>query len=431
MNVPRLNNKGSGNSPDTATDTSQTGYDPYHTVGLYLHIPYCKQKCPYCSFASTAVDTAMRLPEREYTDCLKLELKKVLENERIGKETRLCSIYFGGGTPSLFSPALIGELIDAARARLTTDADAEITLEVNPESSGPERLKELKDYGVNRLSIGIQSLNDRELKKLGRLHTAEEAIKAFKDARTAGFTNIGVDIISGVPTQGVSPLSALSETLDKVIELGPDHISVYGLTVEDGTPFARMARDGSLELYNEETERELYVLATGRLEVAGFDHYEISNFARPGMQSRHNSRYWNGEDYIGLGASAHSFMNRQRPGSGNNDINRDWGRRWWNVADADEYIKITSKGGNPQAGSEILTKEQAIAEAIMLGLRQTKGIDEEGFKGLFGSPPQSHIIRKGLLKEEGKLSEAKHLIHSDKGRLRLTKEGMLLSNEVY
>ncbi|VAW38891.1 Hypothetical radical SAM family enzyme in heat shock gene cluster, similarity with CPO of BS HemN-type [hydrothermal vent metagenome] len=414
MNVPRLDNKGNA--------------CPTQTVGLYLHIPYCRRKCPYCSFASTAKDT---IPEREYTDCLKLELEQVLKNEEIGKETRADSIYFGGGTPSLFAASLIGELIGAARARLTINAETEITIELNPDSCGRERLKELKGCGVNRLSIGVQSLNDRELKTLGRLHNAEQAVRAFKEARAAGFTNIGVDIISGTPAGAAAALAKLSETLDKVVGLGADHISVYGLTIEDGTPFARAIKDGRLELYNEDTERELYLLAVARLEAAGFDHYEVSNFARPGMQSRHNSRYWSGGDYIGLGASAHSFMGRRRPAPDNPELDGDWGRRWWNTKDAAEYIKITGGGGRPWAGSETLTKEQAATEAIMLGLRQSKGVDEEAFRTLFGSSPQSRLVRKGLLKEGSGLPGGGRLIDSDNGRLRLTKAGMLLSDQIY
>ncbi len=401
MNVPKLNNK---------------------TIGLYLHIPYCRKKCPYCSFTSTAGNF---FPEREYTDSLKLELEKVLENKQIDKDTRLESIYFGGGTPSLFTPSLIGELIDAARARLTTDAETEITIELNPDSATAKGLRELRDYGVNRLSIGLQSLSDQELKTLDRLHTAAQATQTFKDARDLGFTNIGVDIISGVPQ---TSLSVFAETLDKVIKLGPEHISVYGLTIEDKTPFALALDNGSLILPDEETERELFLMTIERLEAAGFEHYEISNFARPGRQSRHNNRYWSGGDYIGLGASAHSFIQSRAL---DDSEDQDFGRRWWNVTDAPEYIKLIKTGDSPKIGEERLTKQQAIAEAIMLGLRQTRGIDEMAFKAVFQGSVQKYMVRKGLLNEADDLAGAKRLIYSSNGRLRLTKEGMLLSNEIY
>ncbi len=401
MNVPRLDNK---------------------TIGLYLHIPYCRKKCPYCSFASTAGNL---FPEREYTDCLKLELEKTLRNEDIDKDTRLESIYFGGGTPSLFTRSLIGELIDAARVRLTTGAETEITLELNPDSTTAEDLRELKGYGVNRLSIGLQSLNDRDLKTLGRLHTARQATKAFKDARELGFTNIGVDIISGIPRSSVSEFA---ETLDKVIELAPEHISVYGLTIEDETPFAKALDDGSLILPGEETERELFLMAVERLGAAGFEHYEISNFARPGRQSRHNTRYWSGGDYLGLGASAHSFIKGR---AFKDAADQDFGRRWWNVKDAAEYIRLLKANSSPVSGEEGLTKQQAMAETIMLGLRQSKGIDERAFKMVFHDSVQEHLVRKDFLNEAQNRSGAKRLIYSCNGRLRLTKEGMLLSNEIY
>ncbi len=401
MNVPRLNSK---------------------TIGLYLHIPYCRKKCPYCSFASTAGGL---FPEKEYTESLKLELEKVLKNERLDKDTKVESIYFGGGTPSLFTPSLIGELIDTARSLLTTSAETEITLEINPDSATKEGLRELKGYGVNRLSIGLQSLNNQELKTLGRLHTADQATGAFKDARDLGFTNIGVDIISGVPQSSVSEFA---ETLDKVIELGPEHISVYGLTIEDKTPFARAMDNGSLILPDEETERELFLMTIERLEAADFEHYEISNFARPSRQSRHNTRYWSGGDYIGLGASAHSFIKGRAL---ENTTDRDFGRRWWNVTDAADYIRLMEANSSSISDEERITKQQVISEAIMLGLRQTRGIDERAFKEAFQGSVQEHLVQKGLLNEAGNLASVKNLIYSSNGRLRLTKEGMLLSNEIY
>jgi oxygen-independent coproporphyrinogen-3 oxidase len=386
MSVPILNNK---------------------ALGLYLHIPYCRRKCPYCSFES---QEGRVIPEREYTDCLKTELENVLKNQHIGAETILDSIYFGGGTPSLFEPSLIGELIESARAKLTPTAQMEVTLEVNPDSAEPERLKELRKVGVNRLSIGIQSLNDSELKELGRLHDSNQATDAFVAARTAGFTNISVDIITGAPSQSKA---SLSNTLDKIIELRPEHISAYCLTIEDDTQYCAALKEGRLTMPDEEAQRDLHLMMIERLEAAGFKRYEISNFALPGMESRHNSRYWTHEDYIGLGASAHSYTNQ-----------KGFGKRWWNVKNADEYISRIKTEKSPVAGFEKLTKEQARTEAIMLGLRQTDGIDEEAFARRFSAPPIEFLTRKDVLKEQG-------LICSEGGRLKLTKAGLLLSNEVY
>jgi oxygen-independent coproporphyrinogen-3 oxidase len=397
MNVPRLNNK--------------TSCDPPQAVGLYVHIPYCTRKCPYCSFASTA---AKVIPQREYLDCLKNELEKVLINKQIGSETALDSIYFGGGTPSLFEPSLIGELIKAAHARLAPDANIEVTLEVNPDSAEPERLKELRRVGVNRLSIGMQSLDDKELEKLGRLHDSKKALEAFRCARAAGFKNIGVDIIIGTPSQN---MESLSNTIAEVIKLRPEHISAYCLSIEEGTPYETASQKGRLSVPDSDAQRRMYLMTIERLEAAGYIHYEVSNFALVGMESRHNSRYWTGGDYIGIGAGAHSFASGLSTG-------KDWGRRWWNIKDGDQYMKLINKGASARAGAEELTKEQARTEAIMLGLRQTRGIDEEAFARRFSGSPVEYLTRCDIVKAQG-------LICSAGGRLKLTKEGLLLSGEVY
>jgi len=234
--------------------------------------------------------------------------------------------------------------------------------------------------------------------------------KLSDTANLIEFVRSGVDIICGLPGQDAR---GLTKTLDKVIGLAPEHISVYGLTIENGTPYGAAQKDGALILPGEETERALYLMAIERLTGIGYHHYELSNFAVAGKESRHNSRYWNGGDYIGLGASAHSFISR--PG---------FGRRWWNVRDTEEYMGLIRSGKPPVAGSEELTKEEAATEAIMLGLRQSAGIDEKGFKERFAISPEEHISRKDLLKEQG-------LIRSENGRMRLTREGILLANEVY
>ncbi|MDP2689203.1 MAG: radical SAM family heme chaperone HemW [Deltaproteobacteria bacterium] len=377
-------------------------------IGVYVHIPFCRSKCPYCDFASVTTPAA----EEEYTDCLLKELSAFLR-DGAARSRALESIYIGGGTPSLFSPASIARIIKAIKAAFSPCASCEVTIEANPESIDKAFLSGCIDAGMNRLSIGFQSLDDNELKTLGRAHTAKQAVAAFASARKAGFGNIGVDLISGVPGQTVGSLCA---SLSKVMELRPEHLSLYGLTYEEGTPMTKERAAGRFNglLPSEEEEEEMYLRPASMLAQGGFLHYEVSNWALPGFESRHNSRYWLGKDYIGLGASAHSFISSPR-----------WGRRWWNEPSAGKYMERIRKSGEARSGFEELGRQEAMTESLFLGLRMIKGgLKGAPFRERFGLLPKEAF--KGCAEMEGR-----GLIRSSGDDLFLTERGVLLSNGLF
>ncbi len=383
------------------------------TVGVYAHIPYCVSKCPYCDFKSVV---SKELPEKRYAGCVLTELASVLRKDGGELASRpLESLYIGGGTPSLFSPRTIDLLVRSIRSSFNPFKDTEITLEVNPDTADPERLRGYAGAGVNRLSIGFQSLIDSELEALGRTHSADKALKSFAAARSAGIKNIGVDLIYGVPGQSVE---SFTDSLQKVIDLRPEHISLYNLTLEEGTPFHRsyvMEKDpASVPLPPEEDELRMYWKAADLLGGAGYGHYEISNWALPGLRGVHNSRYWTRADYIGLGSSAHSYLSA--PG---------WGRRWWNESGPALYMRRIDEGGEASTASETLTREEAMTEALLLGLRMLdKGIEGTRFKARFGLYPKEAFREWAALEREG-------LLASRGVDLLLTPGGVLVSNEVF
>lgn len=294
-----------------------------------------------------------------------------------------------------------------------TPGTPEITLEVNPDTVNLEKLKGFRDNGVNRLSIGLQALSETHLKTLGRTHTVQRALDAFKEARAAGFENIGVDLIFGIPGQTVKEWE---DALSKVAGLKPEHISLYGLTIEEGTPFYPLYGTGRGRemLPGEAAETQMYRSAIKLLTEGGWRHYEISNFARPGFESVHNSGYWLGVDYIGLGVSAHSYLSS--PG---------WGRRWWNTPDIEGYMREVELHGRAVEASEDLGRGEAMLEAVMLGLRMIeKGIDGERFRAMFDAYPAEalkgvdKLVKEGFLRMRGE-------------DVLLTEKGVLLSNEVF
>ncbi len=376
------------------------------SIGVYAHIPFCASKCPYCAFNSAVVTAS---PEVRYTDCILKELDYRLEAEGCRART-LESLYIGGGTPSLFSPWAIGRMVEGIKTGFAPSPDVETTLEVNPDSVDVHRLEMYLAAGVTRVSVGAQSFDDAVLKTLGRRHPARKALAAVKDAKAAGFENVGVDLMFGVPGQKTD---SWRETLAAAIGLGPKHISVYGLTMEEDTPFYSLYGQAQGNEAAEERETRMYEMAAGVLKDAGYLHYEISNFALPGFMSRGNRRYWLGGDYMGLGAGAHSFFSSPR-----------WGRRLWNAADAVVYMEgVESKGDAPD-GSESLSEEEARTEAALLGLRMLdKGIEGEAFKARFGVYPAMAFRDIGELEKQG-------LILSRGTDVLLTQKGALLSNEI-
>lgn len=369
-------------------------------------------KCPYCDFRSAVLSS---MPEREYTESLLKELYFVTGKEGLEKRP-LDSIYIGGGTPSLFSPSSISKVVSSIKG-LFIPADAlEVTLEVNPDTVDREKLEGFFNAGVNRLSIGAQSLNDRELQAIGRTHSAERAVGVFKEARAAGFENIGLDAIFGLPGQSVEDFIG---TLEKFERLRPEHISVYGLTIEEGTRFHKLygkerRPEGLLPLPDEDEEAGMYGEAIRLLTSSGWEHYEVSNFALPGFRSVHNGRYWHGLDYIGLGVSAHSYLSYP-----------SWGRRWWNENTASKYMDRIEKEGAAVCGMEELTREEALTESLMLGLRLiNEGVEVQAFKERFGLSTWEAFPNLKILEKEG-------FVKATEGNIVLTGSGLLLSNEVF
>ncbi|MFZ3072511.1 MAG: radical SAM family heme chaperone HemW [Thermodesulfobacteriota bacterium] len=389
-------------------------------LSVYAHVPFCKSKCPYCDFNSVK---SGNVPEKDYARALIEELGFVLENEDLrfspftkgsqrgfgNQEGPLKTLYIGGGTPSLIEAKTVGAILEGIFNALPPVKDVEITLEANPDTTSLEKLRGLKKTGVNRISIGVQSFDDKDLRSLGRTHDAAKSILAVINAEKAGFKNICIDLIFGIPGQS---LSAWEVSLKKTIELRAKHVSIYCLKIEEGTPFYDMQKKGEIKTLSEDLEIEMYLTAMEMLKHAGYVHYEISNFSLPGFESRHNCNYWKGGGYIGLGAGAHSYS--KHPG---------FGKRWWNEKDPYKYMELACKGKGVATGSEILTKEQALTEGLFLGIRVIEGINEKEFEARFGVPIDTamdveRFTSEGLLVREGAM-------------LRLTQKGILLSNEVF
>ncbi|MBI5287072.1 MAG: radical SAM family heme chaperone HemW [Deltaproteobacteria bacterium] len=382
------------------------------TLGIYTHIPFCLKKCPYCDFNSISLHP---IPEDIYIDAVLLEFNLLIERHNLISR-QLETIYIGGGTPTLLSPDGVKRLLNGLSAGFSTVEDMEITIEANPGTVDLSRLQGFKAAGVNRLSIGVQSFNDKTLKTLGRIHNARAGLKAFEDARGAGFENIGIDLIFGVPGRKGGDWQ---RDIEMAISLRPEHISIYNLTIEEGTPFYTMAQEGRLTFPSDDEEIEMYGTAIHLLKEAGYRQYEISNFSLPGYESTHNQRYWLCKDYIGLGAGAHSYLGtdlKSVPSSG---------VRWWNEKDLFKYMDRIRRHGDAVTGKEFLTMKEAMVEGVFLGLRRLEGLDKERFLSHFGSP------LKDLYHETIERLKENNLIFEEGRFIKLTHKGVLLSNEVF
>ena len=364
------------------------------SLGLYVHIPYCVRKCNYCDFCSLPKGTG-GVPDL-YVDRL---CDEILEYS--GREQRpLDTVYFGGGTPSLLSPCQMQKIVASIRNTFRISPLAEITFEANPGTLTREKVNAFRSLGFNRVSIGLQSIHENEMKKLGRIHNYEDFLSAFKMLREAGFDNISVDLMYGIPHQ---TKESFLETVRAVIALSPEHISAYGLMVEEGTPF--YAERDFLPLPSLDEECDMYDIARETLFDAGYEHYEISNYAKEGYRSRHNSLYWNLGEYIGVGAAAHSYYG---------------GVRYANSEDVDEYI--SSSGLNNHGEKE--TIEDLAYEYAMLKLRLRDGFSLSEYKVRFGASfteGKEHVFER--LRGEGLIS----LIDD---RIALTERGCYLSNSI-
>jgi oxygen-independent coproporphyrinogen-3 oxidase len=378
---------------------------------LYVHIPFCRSKCAYCDFNSYARQERLI---HTYVDALLREATLWAESGAIG---RIDTLYFGGGTPSLLPIAEAERLIDGLRQRFNISPNAEVTSEANPESADPAYLVALRRQGVNRLSLGVQSFDDTELRFLDRIHDAMRAEAAYCAARDAGFDNVSIDLIFGLPGR---TLAQWRPTLEKAIALSPDHFSLYALTLEEDTPLARRIRRGECPEPDPDTQAEIYIWSSGRLAAAGYEQYEISNWAKPGHRCCHNLTYWHSEPYLGLGAGAHSYVDGYRLAN-----ERLPARHIDLVRDRDEALPLEPEK-LPQVDSfEPPDAGRELSDAIILGLRLTEGVSIVAMKERFGG---DLVERYG--REIADLV-ALGLLESVDGWIRLTERGRLLGNEAF
>ena len=378
---------------------------------LYIHIPFCTHKCPYCDFNTYAVTA---LPEQEYVEALLVEIDTMAAREEWRGRT-VQTIFFGGGTPSLLSARAISKIVNVVRGYFELANHAEISIEANPGSVSSDSLQGYFEAGVNRLSFGAQSFRAHVLRALGRLHSPEQSEAALAAARHAGFTNISIDLIFGAPEQSYQDFEL---DLAQVRALAPPHLSLYGLTIEEGTPFYSSYSRGDLKLPHEDEVAAMFESAAGLVASVGLERYEISNFAQPGFEARHNSAYWNGDDYLGLGAGAHSFVRKFAP------LDGSYGMRWSNFAQPKEYMRRINEGGAAISWHDRLERAAAIFEFFFLGLRRTRGVSFAEFEGLFGCTVQQaypNVIE--LLTEEGFLS-------AFEGGTKLSDRGFMLADSV-
>ncbi len=391
-------------------------------LSVYVHLPYCRQRCHYCDFNAHAASV---VPEDRYTDALLREIDHAGRSDDWTRGRDVETVFFGGGTPSLFSPSSIERILGAIDARFRFEDGVEITLEANPgtlEGGGYDKLSGFRAAGINRLSIGAQSFQEELLRWLGRIHTVGETEDAVRAARRAGFENLSCDLIFAVPGQSAAMWEA---DLDRLIALGPDHVSAYNLTFEPGTVLTRRRDRGSVEPSGEDEELGMFDTARERLGAAGFEHYEISNYARPGRRSRHNVGYWTWRDYLGLGAGAHGFR-RGHYGDGSasetsSTVAADWGRRYANVELPESYMAA----GNDDrlSTTETLERDGAVAEYVMMGMRMLDGIDDRDFRRTFGTDLGSTVHGLAELTAGG-------LIRRAHDRTRLTERGLVLADSV-
>ena len=365
-------------------------------AGIYIHIPFCKQRCTYCDFYTEVAPQFIPV----LIDSIVRELnirKDYLQNSPIN------TIYFGGGTPSILSNEQFLLIFEAIYRLFTVAEDAEITFEANPDDLTPGFLTSLQALPFNRISIGIQSFDDKDLKRINRRHTSKQAVEAVKNAQKAGFGNISIDLIYGLPFQ---TLEAWGDQLDMALSLNIQHISAYGLTYEEGTELWKQRENGEIEVVDDLVMNEMYLLLLDKIKTKGFEAYEISNFALPGYQSRHNSAYWKQEPYLGIGPSAHSY---------------DIVSRQWNIASITDYIKAINSGSAFYELEELSLNDR-YNDFVMVSLRTAEGLDVKIMEKDFGPELAGYCLQniKTFMDSEQ--------VYYSEGKLRLTAEGIHISN---
>ena len=360
-------------------------------LGLYIHVPFCPQRCPYCAFA-TVVGQEDRHGLYAEAICREIESWGHLSGP-------VETVFLGGGTPSQVEPALIGQMLKAVQRHLGLHADAEVSIEVNPGTVDRKKFAALKALGCNRISIGAQAFGDADLRHLGRQHSAADVERAYAAARAAGFANVSLDLVANV--LGVSEAN-WHFSVERAIALTPEHLSVYSLTIEEGTIFAQRQRQGLLEPVVDDRQARTLEWTDAQLVAAGYEHYEISNYARLGYRSRHNWGYWTGVPYLGVGLGAHSFID---------------GKRFWNTRDFNAYLDAMHQGRSPCAGEETIAPDTARRERLWLGLRTIEGVEltEEEVGRMQGSKSFDDLEKVGYVVLESQ-------------RLRLTRAGFLLAD---
>lgn len=370
-------------------------------LGIYIHIPFCIKKCNYCDFLSAP---AKQQVQKYYTDSL---ISQIMQYENLINKYQVKTIFFGGGTPSILNIKEMERIIEAIyQIGVAVDTLNEVTIEANPGTLSKEKLNVYKKLGFNRLSIGLQSTDNEELKLLGRIHTYEEFLKNYFDARECGFQNINIDLMTGLPKQ---TLEKAENTLEKIVKLNPEHISAYSLIIEEGTPFYEWYYKKEYLLPDEETERNIYYKTKEILKQNGYNRYEISNYSKIGYESSHNLSYWSGTDYLGLGLGASSYINEVR---------------FTMEKNLEVYCKEALEGKSLERDRVVLTEKEQMEEFMFLGLRKTKGICKREFEEQF-----QYSIDKiyGTVLE--RLS-ANELIVNDTERVYLTDFGIDVSNQV-
>jgi oxygen-independent coproporphyrinogen-3 oxidase len=369
-------------------------------AGLYVHIPFCSSRCSYCDFATGLYQS--ELAER-YVRAL---IDEIGSSRYAGENVD--TIYFGGGTPSLLAPAQLERILASIYERFEITAGPEITIEINPGSATPEKLRAFRSLGVNRTSFGAQTFDDAELAKLGRSHNSADTLRTFAALREAGFANVSFDLIAGLPGQ---TLEGWQRNIKQALDLAPGHLSFYLLEVHSGTPLAEHIRRGIQPQPDDDLAGVMYEWMIEQAAAAGYEHYEISNLCRPGFHSRHNVKYWTAAPYYGFGCSAHSYDGDTR--------------RWSNQRDALKYVEIVESGASPVVEEQLLEQNDVRAEAVFLGMRLMQGVDLRRYRESFGvdlrdehADDLDRFCKAGLIELDGDL-------------IRLTRTGALLSNEVF
>lgn len=370
-------------------------------TAAYLHIPFCDHICFYCDFNKVFLEGQ---PVDAYVEAVIREM--AIMREQYPQE-KVETFYVGGGTPTTLTAKQMEKLLKGIQTYFPMAQDAEFTMEANPESITSEKFKVMKEYGVNRLSMGVQSFNDKILKRIGRIHTSDQVYEGVKLARDAGFENISIDLIFRLPTQTVNDFA---DTLTKALELDLPHYSIYSLILENKTIFYNLMRQGKLPLPSEDEEVEMYALAIDTMDKFGRKQYEISNYAKPGYQSQHNLAYWKNDHYFGFGAGAHGYLHDNR---------------YVNHGPIQHYLAPLEKNQSPIIYNNEITNRNKIEEEMILGLRTMQGIDLSKFKFKYGKPVTDYYdIEIKTLQQKG-------LLKLEDNHLRLTRQGTFLGNEVF